>query len=250
MIGSPAVNVSARSHCPSPNADLHQHPTQAAQSLPALSLISLSAAAASCSSTQVFDGKIPGKKWPPWGNALHICQKTKQTQKPKCRRGTQMATLLWFRLSSLLASPGARVTRKPSPHAVWLCTADTVSLLPLESSANAIADFGNFTFRIQISHIYGQLITSEMFNAPFQDVHFENCKAVCFELNAEPLTASWCRCFGFLPCCDEALWENNLRGGKSKRETKARTQSRNLKARLVCSSMRHCRQSRSSLQEA
>lgn len=54
-----------------------------------------------------------------------------------------------------------------------------------------------------------------MFNAPFQDVHFENCKAVCFELNAEPLTASWCQCFGFLPCCDEALWENNLRGGKS-----------------------------------
>lgn len=36
MIGSPAVNVSARSHCPSPKADLHQGPTQAAQSLPAL----------------------------------------------------------------------------------------------------------------------------------------------------------------------------------------------------------------------
>lgn len=36
MIGSTAVNVTAQSHCPSSKANLSQHPTQAAQSLPAL----------------------------------------------------------------------------------------------------------------------------------------------------------------------------------------------------------------------
>lgn len=154
MIGSTAVNVTARSHCPSPKANLSQHPTQAAQSLPALR---------NCCS-------LPNVSLRPRPAVLPLkCLMGKYLERNDLRG--EMLCIFVKKLSKR-KNPNAREERKwlccfglgylccwrhlelawpgnPALHAVWLCAADTVSLLRLESSANAMADFRNFTFRVQ-----------------------------------------------------------------------------------------------------